>query len=213
MLMTIPQCRFPYSFRVTEGPAGMKGIIFTEFLDFIEAQAGYETVDAILEAVQPASAGAYTAVGNYEFKELSDLLAMLSQRLQKPIPVILRSFGHHLFRRYVAIYPGFFRDYYNPLDFLETIEHRIHTEVLKLYPDARLPRLKTERLGPNDLFLHYRSRRPLGELCLGVIEACGEHFNTTLEIRWDTVPDGLDITIHKAGPASVYQAAEAGALQ
>jgi hypothetical protein len=196
-----------------EGVAGMKGIIFTEFLDFIEARAGYETVDAILEAAQPASGGAYTAVGNYEFKELSDLLALLSGRLEKPIPNILRSFGHHLFRRYVVIYPGFFRDYYDPLDFLETIEHRIHTEVLKLYPDARLPRLKTERIGPGDMLLHYRSRRPLGELCIGVIEACGEHFAARLDIRWESVPDGLDITIHNTGPTSAVEAAEAGALQ
>lgn len=191
----------------------MKGIIFTEFLDFIEARAGYETVDAILEAVQPPSGGAYTAVGNYEFNELSDLLGQLSHRLDQPVPAILRSFGHHLFRRYVAIYPGFFRDYHNPLDFLETIEHRIHTEVLKLYPDARLPRLKTERFGPHDLFLHYRSRRPLGELCLGVIEACGEHFAARLDISWETVADGLDITIHNNGPASALEAAEAEALQ
>jgi hypothetical protein len=191
----------------------MKGIIFTEFLDFIEAEAGYETVDAILQATQPASGGAYTAVGNYSFTELSDMLAVLAKRTHKPIPAILRAFGHHLLRRYVEIYPALFRDYADPLDFLTTIEQRIHREVLKLYPDARLPRLKTERIGHDGLFLQYRSRRPLGELCIGVIEACGAHFNTPLHISWETMPDGLDITITRDGPGPTLEAAEAEALQ
>lgn len=191
----------------------MKGIIFTEFLEFIEAEAGYETVDAILQATQPASGGAYTAVGNYSFSELSDLLAMLSQQMHKPVPAILRAFGHHLFRRYVEIYPALFRDYVDPLDFLETIEQRIHREVLKLYPDAQLPRLKTERIGHNGMSLQYRSRRPLGELCLGVIEACGEYFKTPLDISWEPVADGLDITITRDGPAPIVEAAEVEALQ
>lgn len=191
----------------------MKGVIFTEFLDFIEAQAGYETVDAIIEAVAPPSDGAYTAVGNYPFGEFADLLGMFAQHSGKPAPVILRSFGQHLFRRYVFVFPAFFRDYHDPLDFLETIEHRIHTEVLKLYPDARLPRLRTERLGKDDLFLQYRSRRPLGELCLGVIEECGKHFNVRLDISWEAAPDGLDITIRRVSPAQAFVTSEAEALQ
>jgi hypothetical protein len=191
----------------------MKGIIFTEFLDFIEVQAGYETVDAILEAVRPASGGAYTAVGNYDFQELFSLLAELSDRLQRPVPALLRSFGHHLFRRYAAIYPAFFEGCNDPLDFLETIEQRIHTEVLKLYPDARLPSMETERVSKDELRMRYRSRRPLGELCLGLIEGCGRHFNARLDLGWKVVPGGLDITIHRAGPAPIVAVAAAGALQ
>jgi hypothetical protein len=191
----------------------MKGIIFTEFLDFIEIQAGYETVDAILEAVQPASGGAYTAVGSYDFQELSSLLAVLSNRLQRPVPALLRSFGHHLFRRYAAIYPAFFKDQNDPLDFLETIDQGIHTEVLKLYPDAQLPTMETRRISQDELLMRYRSPRPLGELCLGLIEGCGRHFNTRFDMGWKILPDGLDITIRRAGPAPIVVAAEAGALQ
>lgn len=188
----------------------MKGVIFTEFLDFIESQSSYDTVDAIIQKVSPPSAGAYTAVGNYDYSELADLTVALSQMTHKSIPVLMRSFGHYLFKRYTVIYPGFFEDYYDPLDFLETIEQRIHTEVLKLYPDARLPRLKTERVSRDELAMQYRSSRPLGELCIGVIEGCGRHFHVALEILAAPVPDGLDITIIRCGFASAgAQAAEA----
>ena len=41
----------------------MKGIVFTEFLEMVEAQFGLDTVDAIIENSDLPSRGAYTAVG------------------------------------------------------------------------------------------------------------------------------------------------------
>jgi hypothetical protein len=45
--------------------------------------------------------------------------------------------------------------------------------------------------------LNYRSDRPLGELCLGIIEGCGEHFGAELQIDAVAVPEGLDIHIRR----------------
>jgi len=190
----------------------MKGIIFTEFLDFIETQSGYETVDHILQRVDPPSGGAYTAVGNYDFSEMSDLLEALSRETGRPVPELLRTYGRHLCERYVSIYPQFFDDAGDLFDFLETIEERIHTDVLKLYPDAQLPSLKTERPAPDRLILHYRSQRPLGELCLGVIEGCASHFDVPLDIDSQVVAEGLDITITRRDGREAAQPSEAEAL-
>jgi hypothetical protein len=178
----------------------MKGIIFTEYLDFIEAEHGYETVDAILQSAAPPSEGGYTAVGNYSFSEMSALTSELAKLHGKSEQSILRAFGRHLFGQYYKIYPLFFQDYTDPLDFLQSIEGKIHTEVRKLYPDARLPHLKTERTGPDQVVLRYRSSRPLGELCLGIIEGCGEHFGADLQIEAAPAPDGLDIHIRFIDP-------------
>jgi hypothetical protein len=178
----------------------MKGIIFTEYLDFIEAEHGYETVDAILQSAAPPSEGGYTAVGNYSFSEMSALTSELAKLHGKSEQSILRAFGRHLFGQYYKIYPLFFQDYTDPLDFLQSIEGKIHTEVRKLYPDARLPHLKTERTGPDQVVLRYRSSRPLGELCLGIIEGCGEHFGADLQIETAPAPDGLDIHIRFIDP-------------
>jgi len=176
----------------------MKGIIFTEFLDFIEAEHGYETVDAILEKTAPPSKGAYTAVGNYDFAEMAALTSEYSKHSGRPVPEILRSFGRQLFGRFHEIYPLSFGNCHDPLDFLETVERRIHKEVVKLYPDARIPQLNTERLDTNSLMLTYRSCRPLGQLCLGMIEACGDHFGVRLDIKATPSPNGLDIIVRKA---------------
>ena len=175
----------------------MKGIIFTEFLDFVELQYGYETVDAIIEMAAPASGGIYTAVGSYDFTEMAVLLGALNHVANVPAPDLLQAFGRHLFARFAALYPVFFENIQDPLAFLETIEGRIHIEVLKLYPDAELPRLQTRRLANNTLMLNYRSCRPLGHLCLGLIQGCGEHFGTDLQIQASPHSEGLDITIRR----------------
>jgi Haem-NO-binding len=173
----------------------MKGIVFTEFLDFVELQHGYETVDAMLEMAAPPSGGVYTAVGSYDFSEMAALLGALSHVSGAPAPELLQAFGRHLFARFAEIYPVFFRNTKGPLDFLETIEGRIHTEVVKLYPDAELPRLSTERLAEDKLVVVYRSCRPLGHLCLGLIEGCGKYFDADLRIQTSANTEGLDITV------------------
>jgi hypothetical protein len=175
----------------------MKGVIFTEFLDFVELRHGYETVDAIIEMAAPASGGVYTAVGSYDFKELAALLGALSQVANEPAPDLLQAFGRHLFRRFAVLYPAFFEGIHDPLAFIETIEERIHVEVRKLYPDAALPRLETRRAANDTLLLSYRSCRPLGDLCLGLIQGCGKYFGADLQIQASPHSKGLDITIRR----------------
>ena len=48
----------------------MKGIVFTEFLEMVEASYGLQTVDTIIENASLPSEGAYTAVGTYDFNEM-----------------------------------------------------------------------------------------------------------------------------------------------
>jgi hypothetical protein len=175
----------------------MKGIIFTELLDFVELRHGYETVDAIIGMAAPASGGVYTAVGSYDFTEMAALLGALSQVAKAPAPDLLQAFGRHLFARFAALYPAFFENIHDPLAFIETVETFIHVEVRKLYPDAELPRLRTRRAANDTLLLSYRSCRPLGHLCLGLIQGCGEHFGTDLQIQATSHSEGLDIAIRR----------------
>ena len=56
----------------------MKGVVFTEFLEMVEDQFGYETVDAIIVNSKVPSEGAYTAVGTYPSSEIFSLVEHLS---------------------------------------------------------------------------------------------------------------------------------------
>jgi Heme NO binding. len=85
--------------------------------------------------------------------------------------------------RFSRTYPEFFKDKSDPFSMLEAIESEVHVEVLKLYPDAELPRFETQRLDEDRLRMTYSSPRPLVKFCQGLIEACVEHFDRKAEIE------------------------------
>ena len=55
----------------------MKGVVFTEFLDFVEDQTSYDVVDEMLERADTPSGGVYSATGKYEYEELASLVTNL----------------------------------------------------------------------------------------------------------------------------------------
>jgi hypothetical protein len=161
----------------------MKGVVFTEFLEMVESSFSARMVDEIIEDAQPASGGAYTAVGTYAHEEMVAMVGALSTRSGIPVPDLLRTFGHHLFGRFAATHPRFFNDATGALPFLAGIEDIIHAEVLKLYPDAQLPRFEVEYHDAGRLVLLYRSSRHFEDLAEGLIRGCVDHFGEALTVQ------------------------------
>jgi hypothetical protein len=56
----------------------MKGIIFTEFLEMVERDYGFEALNGIIDKSKLESNGIYSGVGTYDFKELGQLVKQLS---------------------------------------------------------------------------------------------------------------------------------------
>ncbi|WP_297576272.1 heme NO-binding domain-containing protein [uncultured Deefgea sp.] len=169
----------------------MKGIVFNEFIEFVESAQGMVTVDAMITAANPVSGGAYTAAGYYDFQELIAMVTALSTRCNIPIPDLVRGFGKYLFGKLVAQHPDFFRDKPDVFSFLESIEGHIHVEVRRIYPDAELPRLETERRSDGSLLLRYRSRRHLADLAEGMIAGCIAYYHAKNKVsRSDLLDEG-----------------------
>lgn len=61
----------------------MRGILFTENLDFATQQASEADVKEILAQLNGEISGSYTAVGNYSFAEFSKIHVALSSHLKK----------------------------------------------------------------------------------------------------------------------------------
>jgi len=155
----------------------------------VESAHGYALVDELIESADLPSGGAYTAVGTYDHGEIVQLLQQLSAKSNTPIPVLLKQFGHYLFNTFKTSYPVFFERADSSFDFLESIEHYIHVEVKKLYPDAELPTFKTRRLGSNQLEMIYFSDRRMSALALGLIEKTMEHYQDNATIEEEQVDD------------------------
>ncbi len=169
----------------------MLGIVFTEFVEMVEEKFSIDMVDDILSDTKLS--GTFTAVGNYDHKDLIKLVVSLSKRTEIDIDVLVKSFGTHLFNVFSTNYPQFFKDLDNTLDFLERIEDYIHVNVRKLYPQASLPKFKFDRKSNDTLNILYMSERAMGNLAEGLIMGCAEHYGEKLEISRTDNEDGTRV--------------------
>lgn len=160
----------------------MKGIVFTEFAEMIEKEFGLSMLDEIIETSNLPSRGIYTAVGTYSHHEMVTMLAKFSELTKIPISEALNMFGHHLFKSFASQYPHFFKDHTHVFGFLESVEHHIHVEVLKLYPDAQLPRFVCTQLDQQTFLMEYHSDKHLEWLAKGLMEGALIQFNVNGEV-------------------------------
>jgi len=168
----------------------MKGIVFTEFLELVEARFSPAVTDRLIAGADLPSGGAYTAVGTYDHAELVQLVTRLSTATGIAVPDLLRAFGQHLFGRFVLGYPQLFESTSSVFGFLAGIEGYIHVEVRKLYPDAELPHFDCALAGPNRLTLTYQSTRPFAAFAEGLILGCIEHFGERIELHHEDLSSG-----------------------
>jgi hypothetical protein len=162
----------------------MKGMVFTEFLEMVEDKFGFDVADDIIDASKDklSTQGAYTAVGTYPHSEMIALVTNLSMATQIPMPKLVHVFGEYLLNQFAKHYSEFFQSANNAFDFLKSIDNHIHVEVLKLYPDAELPRFSC--FHPNDdknrLTMIYTSERAMSDLASGLIEGAIKYFNENI---------------------------------
>lgn len=173
----------------------MKGLVFTEFMAMVEEKFGMDMVDDLIDETDPTSGGAYTAVGTYNHQELVDMVSVLSDKVNIPVPALINAFGHHLGVIFTQKFPDFFAEVNNTLDFLKKIDNHIHVEVRKLYPDAELPVFEFDDSNADEFKLIYKSERGFADLAQGLIEASATHYKEQFDIaRNDQNEAGLHIT-------------------
>ncbi len=163
----------------------MKGLVFSEFLEFVEERFSPEMVDDIIDASELPSGGVYTSVGTYPHSELVTMVSALSDESGVPVPDLVRTFGKHLFGRLITSFPQFTQATNSTFRFLRSVEDYIHVEVRKLYPDAELPTFEFESPQPNQLIITYRSKRALADLAHGMMEGAVEYFAEPITIERD----------------------------
>ena len=159
----------------------MKGIVFTEFLELVENEFGLEVVQQIIDECELETAGVYTSVGTYSHKDMFKMVAKLSEIKGLPVPALLTVFGEYFFTTLKTKYPVFVEKP-NLFSFLNSIDQYIHPEVLKLYPDAELPRFQAEIKNDNEMVLNYMSSRKMLDLAIGLIKGAANHFKENVDV-------------------------------
>ena len=168
----------------------MKGMVFTEFLEFVERRFGEEMVDDVIETADVPNGGAYTAVGTYSHGEMVALVVALSEKTGAPAESLVREFGEALSDTFARDFPDFFRRAGNLFDFLASIEDHIHVEVRKLYADAELPTFTVESRTPARMVIVYRSPRKMGHLSEGLIIGSGRQYGVEVRVHSEHLEAG-----------------------
>lgn len=157
----------------------MKGVVFTEFYEFVETQYSPVVLQKIINGAELQSEGVYTATGTYPFCEMGALVGSAMKESGLPAATLLKAFGRHLFTYFSTTNPQHFEGVTNTFDFLHVVENHIHVDVRKLYPDAELPTFEIIEHTEKRFVMIYKSSRGLGDLCEGLIEGCMEFFEET----------------------------------
>lgn len=180
----------------------MKGMVFTEFIELVERTYSPALADQMIDECNLPSGGAYTAVGNYDHREMVSLVVALHRHSGLPVDQILRWFGENLFISLSTGFPAFFEGKTHAFDVLKGIESVIHTEVRKLYPDAELPVFHVEQPDERTLVLDYHSPRCMDDLAHGLIKACLAHFPQAISLSrrplGATPAEGTRFTLERA---------------
>ncbi len=174
----------------------MKGIVFCEFINMVDTAISPEMTETIIEKSNLPSKGAYTAVGTYDHSEIVSLVSTLSQETGTSVSALVHAFGGHLFGVLANSGHVDLEGIGTSYELLERVDGYIHVEVQKLYPDATLPEIKTERLSDNEMLVKYSSERGMGDLAHGLIEACVNHFEENIKIDRKDIAQGPVQEVH-----------------
>lgn len=170
----------------------MKGVVFTEFVEFVENSFGFDAVDSMIE--DSGLSGVYTQAGNYPFEEMVTLLVALSKEQNVEVNELLEKYGEHLFSRLASIYPNI-NKFSSSFDLISHVDNIIHPEVHKLYPDAELPSFQVIINEPKKLVMEYLSEKSLQHLAKGLILGVAKHYkeDLTINIHEDQKPITIEV--------------------
>jgi hypothetical protein len=160
----------------------MKGIVFTEFLDFVEQLHGPDVVDTVIQAAALPNGGAYTSVGTYDHREMLSLVKITSDHTGLQQSQITSTFGIHLADSLMHCYGFIYKESNNLFDFIALVDRYIHVEVRKLYPDAELPSFEVSYQGAGEIRLRYRSQRKMHDLAHGLILGSARFYETPVSV-------------------------------
>lgn len=151
-------------------------MMFTEFLDMVEARHGLVMKDRIIRDAALANDGAYTSVGSYPHGELLRLAAALSNATGVEPGALMLEFADTVFALFLRRYRPMIDGATSCFAFLAGIERHIHVEVRKLYPDAEFPSFDYPAHAAGTLVMDYRSPRPMAKFAEGLVRAAIRHY-------------------------------------
>lgn len=153
----------------------MHGIVFAEFRKFAEEKLGSDAWNT-LRTNAGLARKMYVPVQEYPDSEIAALVGAASKLTGRPAFDLVQDFGEFITPALMGMYFHLIKPSWRALDVIEYTEGTIHTVVRVNSPGARPPKLKTTRLGVNEVLLVYDSPRRMCALAIGIGYGLGTYY-------------------------------------
>lgn len=178
----------------------MKGIIFTNFINYMQANYDARILKNTLQAAgRVDDKGEYTEAETYPYEELFQLVGSLSAQTGITMASTFENFGQYLFINLAKRFSEFFAPDETLFSFLQKLEDHIHIEVRKKYPGANLPGFTFESIDDNNLKMIYHSERAMSDFGIGMIRGAAVWFKREVFVgKKDLSPnhEGTRVELH-----------------
>lgn len=161
----------------------MLGIVFNALEEFVLETADMETWNAVIDASDLQSGGAYTFGVTYEDSEIVSLATNLCKQLDIPLETGLDLFGQFLFGYLIKKGPIELQEYNDTQTLLKNIEDVVHRDVKRLHPNAYTPFFEYLPDTQSSGSLTYASKRRLCMVAGGLLQGAAKHYGQSVEME------------------------------
>jgi hypothetical protein len=153
----------------------MHGIIFSELQSYAEAKHGRGTWDVLLRKANLGNR-VYLSLQEYPDAEIISLIMGVCAMTELSVSAVLEDFGQFIVPSLMRLYGHLLKPEWGAIDVIDHTEGTVHAVIRVKSPEAKPPKLKTQRLSSNEVLLVYTSPRQMCGLAIGIGTGLGQHF-------------------------------------
>lgn len=159
----------------------MKGTVVNIWLNTIATLYGESTKDAILTKEGWNPNKLITPLEEIEDAKIMSLMNAFAKHEGIKYEALWHKIGQNNIASFYKWFPSYF-DKSSAMGFMLLMD-KIHTQLTKIIPGAKPPRLIPEELDERNMIITYKSKRGLHDYLMGLIEGVGKHFNEKIEAK------------------------------
>ncbi|HAS74124.1 MAG TPA: chemotaxis protein [Clostridiales bacterium UBA8960] len=159
----------------------MKGTVVNIWLNTISTLYGESTKNAILSKEGWNPNKLITPLEEIEDAKIMSLMAAFARHEGIKYEALWHKIGQNNIASFYKWFPSYF-DKSSAMGFMLLMD-KIHTQLTKIIPGAKPPRLIPEELDERNMIITYKSKRGLHDYLMGLIEGVGKHFNEKVEAK------------------------------
>ena len=158
----------------------MKGTVVSTWLKTISTLYGKDVLSGVLRQNQWDEERVINPLEDIEDKKIFKIIEDTSRAVSKSVSDVWREIGRQNVRSFSSWFPSYF-ERHSLKGFLMLMDD-VHTQLTKMIPGAKPPRLLAHELNDGAVQIEYISSRGMFDYFLGLLEGSAEFFNEKMEV-------------------------------